>query len=1380
MNKKKICSIMLSFVMTMSVLSSFHGTVMADPVDPQQPDTVASEEQEPPKQDEQEPEKKQDPEQKQEPEQNQEPEKQPEQDPQQDPESQQQPEQEPQQQEPAPQQPENDPQQEPGQEPQDDNSQQDAGPKRGAGTRGLPFDDYPDAYFAIRKPDQITHGGYADIKCEFDSNGIVFGKVGENGQAQKLELNISRTAKIYNKNGDEVCTVEVTNDKYNLSTGSELKFTRSMGDNSPFTFAVNIPANTYIDLDAGPYTIAVEYQATWQNVIDLSTFQMIDDITLPTGTIAITLGKFADEEFGSFGKGLSWEFSYYGGRLTIFGNGAMPDYDAENLSHRPWDHLIDKVKSIYITQDITAIGKNAFSGFTSAETLTFNDYTVVKTIGDRAFAGCGFTSLSIPSSVTSIGNAAFLSCRSISDYVTIPENVTSVGNAAFGGCGFSNVYINAKLTSINENTFANCFNLEYVSIPSRVTTIGDSAFANCTELNYVSLPDDLKSIGNNAFMNTGLTNITIPSGVTTIPFQAFYACKDLESVTLPGTITSIEDSAFFGCSRLKEITIPNSVTSISGGAFFNCNKLATVYCQADPDKLTWGASSSDFISNKGTKCYVASRFLSIYESKFSDINIDFESKFYGSGTCGENINWTLDGDGTLTITGTGDMTDYSSEYDVPWCSNRTVVSTVIISDGITSIGDWAFYHCDNLTSISMPDSITAIGIRAFSETKNLKSIDLSDNLEGIGNSAFCVAGIESITIPASVTFIDRFAFNSAKIKSISFESGSKLPNIGKSVFDSCTNLESIVIPEGIERIGNNAFDQCSKLKTVTLPSTVTEIGSSAFACCSSLESISIPDGVEVIGSDAFSYCYDLKSVTIPGSVKSFGNSAFYSCSSLESVTICAGVTAIPDSAFYECYKLSSVSLPDTLTSIGSDAFYVNGYYANTKPSLESITLPNSLTSIASGAFYGQKLRSITIPGSVTTISGDAFRNCDYLETVTILNGVTTIENYAFGYCDNIKSVTVPSSVTSLGSSQVFGPGRNLTDIYSYTEASVWKGFSYNTDYNEDTKLHVPADKVDAYRSTLNPNSTLISETNLKGDAAGQGTVDLGAGVHLYGYNLSLRDYIGVNFWFKLDEGYNAGDNYVLFTVNGQTQKVKVSQASNGSDGAKIFPCRVVAKEMTDVITAQFYLADGTAAGSSYTYTVRDYANYILAHQSSYSNNAVNLVKAILNYGATSQIYFNYKTGSLANSSMSAADQVVNILTPDEIICKEVSGGYVTPAKLSLILNDTVSLKLYFHKADVQDLVIKSNYDITVTESGNFIVVKVNGITPTEFLSAVEIDFYDANNQFLGQTLYSPVKYCKLILNQPTGSVYTDDLKRTVSALYNYSVAAQNYAQFPNR
>ena len=1328
MNKKKILSIMLSFVMTMSVLGSFGRTILADTTDPGNPDSVKQEEQEPEKQEE---------------------EKQPEQDSQQ--------------QEPEAQQPEKDPQQQPGQEPEDDKSQQDAGPKRGAGAKSAPEIDisaWPEASFTISpEPYYFDHGGYLDVNCEFSGSGILFGRVGEKVLTQELELNISRTAKIYKANGDEVGSVEVTNDKYNLSTGSKLVVTRSLGadQNAPFTFAVNVPSSIYHNLDDGAYTVAVEYQATWKKNIDYSAGegQLTDDQTLPAKTITLKLYKYDSFEEGNLGNGLYWEFNYKYSRLTIYGAGAMPDYDSTTLSHRPWDYFKDKINIILIQNGITSVGDYAFSGCTSATQLKFQNYSGLKTIGKRAFEGCGITSLELPEGVTSIGEAAFQSCNKIEGEVSIPYTVTSIGDAAFGFCGFSDIYLPNNLTGIGKNMFANCYNLSFVSIPYTVKTIGDSAFTGCSSLTYVSIPEYVTSIERCAFMNSGITSISIPDGVTKISSQTFYGCNDLTSVTIPSSVTSIESSAFSGCSKLETITIPVSVTSISSGAFSGCDKLGTVYCQADPDKLTWGASSNDFISNNGTKCYVASRFISKFKEKFSGLNVDFEGKTFASGTCGDNVNWTLDGDGTLFISGTGPMYDYTASYDgrAPWNNNyANTITGIVISDGITTVGNYAFDYCRKAASVSLPDSIKSIGVRAFNETASLKSIELPSNLESIGDYAFCVSMIRSITIPDSVT------------------------TIGEGAFLSAYNMKSVTLGNNVKTIGSEAFEN-TIIESIVIPSSVTSIGYQAFYSCSKLASVTLSDGLESIGDQAFLYCSSLKSITIPGSVQTMGTQVFNYCNSLTTATICEGVTVIPDGTFQNCNNLKNVTISDTVTSIGEDAFRVE--YYNEPDSIESIVIPNSVTSIASGAFYGQQLRSITIPGSVKTISATAFRYCEDLETVIILDGVSTIENYTFEGCKNIKTISVPSTVTSLGSDS-FGPGQNLTDIYSYTDPSVWISFSYGVKYTADTKLHVPENKVGAYRSTLNPDSTLISETNLIGDAEGQGTVDIGTGVHLYGYTLSLQDYIGVNFWFKLDEGYNAGDNYILFTVNGNTQKVKVNQAENGTDGAKIFPCGVVAKEMTDVITARFYLADGTAAGSEYTYTVRDYANYILSHQSSYSGNTVKLVKAILNYGAATQIYFNYKTNALANSALDAADQNVNILTPDDIVYKNVSPGYVAPAKVSLVLNDTISLKLYFHKADVQDLVIKSNRKITITESGDYTIVKIDGITPTEFISAVGLEFYDADNRLLGNLEYSPVKYCKLILNQPTGPVYTDDLKRAVSALYKYCEATKIYVQHPNQ
>ena len=252
-----------------------------------------------------------------------------------------------------------------------------------------------------------------------------------------------------------------------------------------------------------------------------------------------------------------------------------------------------------------------------------------------------------------------------------------------------------------------------------------------------------------------------------------------------------------------------------------------------------------------------------------------------SGTCGDNLTWTLDGDGTLTISGTGEMWDYDFIYDngsyktsAPWGKCYSSITSIVINDGVTTIGESAFFGCISLASVTIPDSVTSIGI-----------------------SAFCVcSSLASVTIPDSVT------------------------SIGSSAFDGCSSLASVTIPDSVTSIGGSAFNGCSSLASVTIGNGVTSIESSAFCGCSSLSSVTIGNGVTSIGSGAFVYCSSLASVTIPNSVTSIGDCAFQDCSSLASVTIPDSVTSIGERAFWGCSSLASVTIPDSVTSIGSNAF----------------------------------------------------------------------------------------------------------------------------------------------------------------------------------------------------------------------------------------------------------------------------------------------------------------------------------------------------------------------------------------------------------------------------------------------------------------------------
>ena len=285
-----------------------------------------------------------------------------------------------------------------------------------------------------------------------------------------------------------------------------------------------------------------------------------------------------------------------------------------------------------------------------------------------------------------------------------------------------------------------------------------------------------------------------------------------------------------------------------------------------------------------------------------------------SGTCGaegdgSNLTWTLDSEGVLTISGSGDMHGYDLP-GAPWHGSR--VKSAVIAEGVTSIGEHAFYDCTSLTSVTIPGSVTSIGLYAFFGCKSLTSV----------------------TIPDSVT------------------------SIGVGAFASCTSLAGIWVAEGNSHYANDASGvlfnkdkttlvQCpGAFAAYTIPDSVTSIGGSAFRGCSSLTSVTIPDSVTSIGDDAFCNCRSLTSVTIPDSVTLIDNGAFQGCTSLTSVTIPDSVTSIGDRTFSECTSLTSVTIPDSVTSIGYSAFYyctslTDVYYAGSEAQWKAISISSN-------------------------------------------------------------------------------------------------------------------------------------------------------------------------------------------------------------------------------------------------------------------------------------------------------------------------------------------------------------------------------------------------------------------------------------------------------
>ena len=784
----------------------------------------------------------------------------------------------------------------------------------------------------------------------------------------------------------------------------------------------------------------------------------------------------------------------------------------------------DQLKTLNIMNGVTSIGKSAFEGSTGLTSVIIGNG--VTGIGERAFFGCsglteinwnagsvsinsdsnvfynagkagaGITvtfgdsvqripaylfyvsysssspkikSVTIPDSVTSIGESAFSGCTGLMS-ITIPDSVTSIGKSAFeGSTSLTSVIIGNGVTGIGERAFYGCSGLISITIPNGVIGIGRSAFSKCTGLTEINWNAVSVNIGNYVFADAGKTgvgitvtfgdnvqnipeqlfgmyysydkqyspnikSVTIPDSVTSIGNYAFSYCSGLTSITIPNSVTSIDKYAFSGCTGLTSVTIGDSVTSIGEGAFYGCTGLTSVTI---PDSVT-----------------------RIGKSAFSGCT------------------------GLMSIT----IPDSVTSIGKSAFEGSTSLTSVIIGNGVTGIGERAFYGCSGLISITIPNGVIGIGRSAFSKCTGLTEINWNAVSVNIGNYVFADAGKTGVGI--TVTFGD---------------SVQRIPGNLFRVLDSSNrpNIKSVTISNSVTSIGESAFSSCTGLTSITIPDSVTSIGESAFGGCTGLTSVIIGNGVTSIGRYAFSGCTGLTSIVIPYNVAEMGESVFWDCRNLQvqceaparssgwkstwketyekydkdtggfdyysDLNITWGYNNITESsyifiiknneavllkyqgtetdvvipqnfdnyivtsiglyAFEECTGLTSVTIPDSVTSIGYRAF-------NGCTKLTSVTIGNGVMSIGNYAFNGcTGLTSVIIPDSVTSIGNYAFNGCTGLTSITIPNSMTSIGNYAFNGCTKLTSVTIGNGVTSIGNGAFYGC-TGLTSVI-FEETTGW-------------------------------------------------------------------------------------------------------------------------------------------------------------------------------------------------------------------------------------------------------------------------------------------------------------------------------------------------------
>ena len=512
--------------------------------------------------------------------------------------------------------------------------------------------------------------------------------------------------------------------------------------------------------------------------------------------------------------------------------------------------------------------------------------------------------------------------------LVVEDGVTSVGNYAFEGCGLTEVSLPDTLVSLGQSAFENCDRLKAVTLPDAVTEIGMFAFCECTGLENIRLSASLKSVGAAAFQTcVKLTEITLTDNVTDVGMYAFLNCSELKTVTLPASLEMLGEYAFDGCQALKTVIVPK-------------DSYAERYCTKKGLPYIYAGSAPEAVPTETP-----------------------------GGTCGKTLTLRLDGY-TLIISGSGEMDDYDyvdTEPDAygnmyflcttaPWFGRD--FSRVVVENGVTRIGSFAFYKSETLQSIELPDTLKSVGSEALSDTA-LQRVELPDSVEFVGNKAFSgCRSLEKVKLPAGLKVIPVECF-----------------------FD-CVSLREIDLPDSLQSIDGSAFARCEKLREIRLPASVFSIGGNAFSGCTNLEGFivekdsyaeryciekylhySYMDGTKsdmtvktISGTCGRDLTWTLENgtLTVSGTgrmddyeeitegIYITGSTAPWGEMQIDTVIIEEGVTSVGDYAFAYLNEVKQVSLPETLTYLGIEAF--------TSCSITEVELPDAISMIELNTF----------------------------------------------------------------------------------------------------------------------------------------------------------------------------------------------------------------------------------------------------------------------------------------------------------------------------------------------------------------------------------------------------------------------------------------------
>ncbi len=818
--------------------------------------------------------------------------------------------------------------------------------------------------------------------------------------------------------------------------------------------------------------------------MDGQTCTFADGQFVPNDTVALAGVCGAD----------AWFVLYQDGRMMIGGFGALSTTSRATV---PWQTVKDKIRQVTVGVGITELSAQCFYYCSLITDVTFESGSQLTTISGSAFNGCSHLArinLEDCKKLNLIGGSAFYDCRSLTE-LTLPDSLRTINGRAFARCtGLRSVYLPDGIQFIPSSAFESCSNvvlsvgydsyakqyavrnhIAYVERAAALVAQGSCGASASWELyadgalyirgsGSMTNPKNAASVAWYAYRGR-IRTVSVDAGITNLPDYAFYGCAALTEIRFAegSLLTTVGGSAMRGCTSLTELTLPDRLQTVYGNAWRDCAALTSVYL---PESVSYMADSAFTGCNAVTLSVGYDSYAKQYAVRKNLAYTERPCAVIASGSCGANASWELYSDGSLYIRGSGSMTNAAYAAAVGWSGYRTVIKTVYVDAGITSLSDFAFFGCSALTSVQFAEGgcLTTVGGSVFNGCTSLRELVLPGYVKMIYGNAFrgC-SSLEKIYLPDSTSYIagNTFAGCGQVVLNVAYNSYAKQYAINNNLRyterdreitagGSCGSSASWVLySDGTLSIqGTGALSNPSSagavawaayresIRSVDIAAGITTLPDFAFYRCSSLTEVRFADGSQVatIGGSAFSGCTNLRSLTLPGCVKTAYGNAFRDCTNLRALVLPDSLTYMSGNVLRGCNQVVLTVTSGSYAerwAIDHDVSYVvrNANDSQTGESLAVMAHPTSsettpalfddisempaVTSNACGSNLTWKLENKTLEisgtGEMNSYSPDAAAPwaefADEIEHVIVGKQVEKIGAYAFDGLDKVTSVS---------------------------------------------------------------------------------------------------------------------------------------------------------------------------------------------------------------------------------------------------------------------------------------------------------------------------------------------------------------------------------------